>query len=346
MSQEAEEKTLPASDKKLRDARRKGQVSHSRDLVSGFTFLAVLAYLYFAWPMLLDHLLQLVQTVTTQGGAFDDISMRAVRHTFSVLMIVTLPLVGIVIVLAIVFGMLSTFGPVFSFEPVKPQFDNINPAKGLQKILSLRNVIEFAKSLIKVVLLAGLFAVVLASSLQPLFDAPGCGQTCLGPTVMAVLVPLCSAAALAFVAIGVIDVPLQRWLFLRDMRMTVSEYKRENKDLEGNPLIRQEQRRQRRQAVLRPIRLGVKNAVIVFVSADRAVALRYIKGETPVPAVVAKGKGFAASELVAQAREAGIVVAEDAAIAEALFEGAPMGSYIKQDMFAPVVRHLSRNGLT
>lgn len=346
MAEDAEEKKLPASDKKLRDARRKGQVPQSRDLVSGFTLFAALAYLYFAWPTLFTRVSDLVQTVTMPGEPFGDASLRAIRHSFSLLMLATLPLVGIVLVLTVAFGMLGTFGPVFSFEPLKPQFDHINPAKGLQKILSLRNVIEFAKGLAKVVLLASLFVFILMAWLQPLFDAPGCGPSCLEPIIMAVLTPLGIAAALAFVVIGVIDVPIQRWLFLRDMRMTTTEYKREHKDLEGDPLIRHEQQRQRRQAVTQPAKLGVRNAVIVFVTGDRAVALRYIKGETPVPTVVGKGQGRAADEMAAQARQAGIPVVDDATVAEPLFERANTGTYIGQDMFSPVVRHLVRHGLT
>ncbi|TIL95374.1 MAG: EscU/YscU/HrcU family type III secretion system export apparatus switch protein [Mesorhizobium sp.] len=346
MVEEAEEKKLPASDKKLRDARRKGQVSQSRDLASGFTLFAALGYLYFAWPMLFGHLSELVQTVTTPGDSFVEVSLQAIRHSLSLLMLATLPLVGIVVVLAVVFGMLGTFGPVFSFEPLKPQFDHINPAKGLQKILSLRNVVEFTKGLAKVVLLAGLFAFLLIAWLQPLFDAPGCAPSCLEPIIKAVLTPLGIAAALAFVVIGVIDVPIQRWLFLRDMRMTTTEYKREHKDLEGDPLIRHEQQRQRREAVMQPAKLGVKNAVIVFVSGDHAVASRYVRGETPVPTVVGKGQGRAADEMTAQARQAGIPVIEDAAVAGPLFENTNTGAYIGQEMFSPVVRHLVRLGLT
>ncbi|TGV29303.1 translocation protein in type III secretion system, RhcU, partial [bacterium M00.F.Ca.ET.168.01.1.1] len=100
------------------------------------------------------------------------------------------------------------------------------------------------------------------------------------------------------------------------------EYKREQKDLEGDPLIRHEQQRQRREVVLQSAKLGVKNAVIVFVSGDLAVALRYVKGETPVPAVVGKGQGRIAHEIMAQARQSGIPVVVDAAVAGSLFERA------------------------
>lgn len=176
---------------------------------------------------------ELVQTVTASDGSFQRISLRAIRHSFSLLMLVTAPLVGIVVVLTIAFGMIGTFGPVLSFEPLKPQFDHINPVKGLQKMFSLRNVVEFLKGVAKLFLLAGVFAFILMAWLQPLFDTPACGPTCIEPIVKAVLLPLGTAAALAFVVIGILDVPLQRWLFLRDMRMTTAEYKREHKDLEG-----------------------------------------------------------------------------------------------------------------
>jgi type III secretion protein U len=346
MAEEAEEKKLPASEKKLRDARRKGQVSQSRDLVTGFTLLAALAYLYFIWPMVSEHLSELVQTVTASDGSFQQISLRAIRHSFSLLMLVTAPLVGIVVVLTIAFGMIGTFGPVLSFEPLKPQFDHINPVKGLQKIFSLRNVVEFLKGVAKVFLLAGVFAFILMAWLQPLFDTPGCGPSCIEPTIKAVLLPLGTAAALAFVVIGILDVPLQRWLFQRDMRMTTTEYKREHKDLEGDPMIRHEQQRQRREAVMQPAKLGVKNAVIVFTAGDRAVALRYVKGETPVPTVVGKGQGRMADDILAQARATGIPVVVDATVAEPLFETSNTGTYIGQEMFSPVVRHLVRHGLT
>lgn len=346
MAEEAEEKQLPASDKKLRDARRKGQVSQSRDLIAGFTLLAALAYLFFIWPTVSEHLSELVQTVTASNGLFGEISMRAIRHTIALMFLVTAPLAGIVTVFTLVFGVIATSGPVFSFEPVKPQFDHINPAKGLKKIVSLRNVIEFAKGLAKVVFLSCLFVAILLAWLQPLFDTPGCGETCVEPMIKSVLTPLGIAAALGFIVIGLIDVPLQRWLFRRDMRMTRTEFKREHKDLEGDPLIRQELQRQRREAVARPLRLGLKNAVLVFVAGDRMVALRYVSNETPVPVVVAKGQGRIADGMIGEARRLAIPVVEDAALVEPLFERTGVGAYIGEDLFSPVVRHLVRHGLT
>lgn len=346
MADEAEEKRLPASDKKLRDAKRKGQASQSRDFVSGFGLCAALAYVYLVWPGASAHFSELVETITDYNVPFAEILPRSARHAFFLLMYITVPMVAIVIAVTLLFGMLSTLGPVFSFEAIKPQFDHINPAKGLQKIMSLRNVVEFVKGLVKLVFLTALFVVILVQWLQPLFDAPGCGIGCMAPMLWGVLVPVGVSAALAFLAIGILDMPLQRWLFLRDMRMTTTEYKREHKDMEGDPLIRQEQRRQRREAVQLPARLGVQGAVVVFTGDELAVGLRYIRDETPVPVVVAKGQGRAALDMIAQSRAASIHIVQDASLAQDLFQKTSTGSYIGQNMFSPVVRHLVRLGLT
>ncbi|TIS76434.1 MAG: EscU/YscU/HrcU family type III secretion system export apparatus switch protein [Mesorhizobium sp.] len=347
MSEEAEEKSLPASHKKLREARRKGQVPLSRDLISGFTLFAALAYLYFIWPTVWNYLDELIEIVAeTANGSFWETIGRAARHAIVALFVVLGPMVGVVVVVTLVFGMIATYGPVLSFESLKPKFDNISPAKGLKKIASLRNFIEFVKGLAKVVVLTSLFVAMLLSWLQPLFDAPSCDEFCIQHMIIAVLTLLGFAGALAFVVIGIIDVPIQRWLFLRDMRMTKTEYRREYKNLEGDPLIRQELHRQRRETVSNPVKLGLKNAVLVIVERDRLVALRYVKGETQIPVVVAKGQDRIADVMAAEAKRLAIPIVEDHSLARPLFDTTRTGGFIDQDHFLPVIGHLVRLGLT
>jgi type III secretion protein U len=163
--------------------------------------------------------------------------------------------------------------------------------------------------------------------------------------ILAVLAQLGFVGALAFVVIGIIDVPIQRWLFLRDMRMTKTEYRREYKDLEGDPLIRQELQRQRRETVSNPVKLGLKNATLVIVERDLLVALRYVKGETPIPMVVAKGQGRIADVMTAEAKRLAIPIAEDPSLAGPLFDTTRTGGFIHQDLFVPTIGHLVRLGL-
>jgi type III secretion protein U len=343
--EESEEKTLPASQKKLQDARRKGKVSTSKDLVSGFTMLAAVLYLLNEWPTMRDRVVQLINVVSTSTDRpFAEALQRAVYGTVDVLVMTTVPLVVVVFAVGVMMGMLATLGPVFSFENVKLQFDHINPMQGAKRIFSSRSLIEFVKSLAKVAVLTAAFWAVLRGFIPPLFQAPSCGESCLGPLVISTLQPLAVTAVIAFVVIGVLDMPLQRHLFLREMRMTQTEKKRELKDLEGNPLIKRERRRIQSMLAARQVRKGVRYAVVVIAHEDRVVGLRYHREEAPVPLIVSKGRGRAGDEMLAEARRLGIPVVEDASMVDGLI-GTAIGDRIPQDLYTAVARLLVRFGV-
>jgi type III secretion protein U len=345
MADESEEKTLPASQKKLTDARRKGQTSNSKDLVSGFTLLAAVLYLLFRWPMMRDRLVQLIDVVsaaTEQPST--EAWQRAVYSTIDVLVTATVPLLGVVCAVAVVMGMAATQGPVFSFESVKLQFDHVSPMKGAKRIFSTKNVIEFGKSLAKVIVLTAAFWSVLRGFIGPLFQTPSCGEACLGQMVVSTLQPLAVTAVIAFVIIGVLDMPLQRHLFLKEMRMSRTELKRERKDIDGNPLIKSERRRIQSMLAKRKVRKGVRHAGVVIAHEDRVVGLRYHREEAPVPLIVSKGRGQAGDEMLAEARRLGRPVVQDASLVDQLI-GLAIGDRIPQETYTPVARLIQRFGL-
>jgi len=341
---DSEEKTLPASQKKLTDARRKGQVSNSKDLVSGFTMLAAVLYLLYQWPKMRDRLVELINVVSTSTERpFAETWQRAVYSTIDVLMMTTVPLLVLVFAVAVVMGMAATRGPVFSFESVKLQFDHISPMKGAKRIFSSRGVIEFVKSLVKVVVVAATFWIVLRGYIPPLFQIPACGENCLGQMVIATLQPLVITAVIAFVVIGVLDMPLQRHLFLREMRMSLTEKKREMKELEGNPQIKAERRRLQFMFALKKVRKGVQHAAFVVTQEDRVVGLLYHREEAPVPLICSKARGQAGDEMVAEARSLGIPVFEEASLVDMLI-GHPIGDRIPPEAYTDVARVLVRSG--
>jgi type III secretion protein U len=345
MADESEEKTLPASQKKLTDARRKGQTSNSKDLVSGFTLLAAVLYLLFRWPMMRDRLIQLIDVVsaaTEQPST--EAWQRAVYSTIDVLVTATVPLLVVVCAVAVVMGMAATQGPVFSFESVKLQFDHVSPMKGAKRIFSTKNVIEFGKSLAKVVVLTAAFWSVLRGFIGPLFQTPSCGEACLGQMVVSTLQPLAVTAVIAFVIIGVLDMPLQRHLFLKEMRMSRTELKRERKDIDGNPLIKSERRRIQSMLAKRKVRKGVRHAGVVIAHEDRVVGLRYHREEAPVPLIVSKGRGQAGDDMLAEARRLGLPVVQDASLVDQLI-GLAIGDKIPKDTYTPVARLIQRFGL-
>jgi type III secretion protein U len=342
---ESEEKNLPASQKKLTDARRKGQTSNSKDLVSGFTMLAATLYLLYQWPMMRNRLVELIDIVSTSTERpFAETWPRAVYGTIDVLIMTTVPLLILVFAVAVVMGMAATGGPVFSFETVKLQFDHISPMKGAKRIFSSRNVIEFAKSLVKVVVVTVAFWTVLRGHIPPLFQTPSCGEGCLGQMVISTLQPLAVTAVIAFVVIGLLDMPLQRHLFLKEMRMSLTEKKKEMKELEGNPQIKAERRRLQFMFAAKKVRKGVRHAAVVVAQEDRVVGLLYHREEEPVPLICSKARGQAGDDMVAEARRLGIPVVEDPSLVDVLIPQA-VGDRIPPGAFTDVARLLVRFGI-
>lgn len=344
MSDQSEEKSSPASAKKLRDARRKGQVSHSRDLVGGVTLTLVFGYLVYAAPKVSDRLAGMVSIVSdAAAGPFEEVKGRVIYTAFEILLLTSVPLVAVIVVGVFLSGMASTFGPVFSFDPLIPKFDHINPAKGLERIFSVRSVVEFGKAALKVAILSAAFFMILRGAIEPLFETPICGFSCALAAAVETVKPLAVTAAVAFIVIGLVDLLVQRQLFLRDMRMTHTETKREHKDLEGDPHIRSERNRQRR-AAGQGSRLGIQHAVIAIMHGDVVVGLRYSAKETPVPLVVSKATGEAAAEMLAAARERGLAIVDNEELASALAKRHRPGDTIQPDLFRATALVLVKAG--
>ena len=344
---QSEQKSLPASDKKLRDARKKGQVSTSRDLISGCGLLAVTLYLLLYWPALRDHVLALVDLVarlTTEP--FGTAWRVAIPAAMTLVWIAVAPAIAILVLTCVTTGMIGSFGPVFSFHPLKPDADRINPAAGLKRIFSLRNVVEFAKSALKVVVLGTVFFLVLRNWLQSMFHAANCGEHCIVPLLIDALKPILVVALFAFIAIGIFDAGLQRWLFLRDMRMTKTELKRERKDTEGDPVILRERKRERvRQSTLVG-RLGLPVSTVVIAGEGEVAGLRYHRQLAPLPLIVMKARGERADAMREEASTLGIPVVFDPALAAGLVDQHALGDHLRQAFFSQVAQILVTRNLS
>jgi type III secretion protein U len=346
MSGQTEEKTLPASAHKIAQERRKGHVSNSRDLVESAVLLTAMGYLFFRWPTMRDEMLLLAGSIgDLVARPFPEIREKALDLAQATLLWSSVPLLALVCIAGVLAGMAGTLGPVFSFEPLAPKFEKINPVQGFKRIASLRNLVEIAKSFIKITILLAVLGFILPGSLQSLFEMPSCGAACVGPILLATLKPIVAAVAIVFVILGAVDVAVQYRLFLRDMRMTKTEYKRERKDVEGDPMVRGRRRGLFAEMLAQASSLGIGNAVIAVIDGDHIVGLRYKPGETALPMVVAKGRGVAGARMIARARERGIAIVQDAALVEALASRHAVGKAVARDLFRPVATILVREGI-
>ncbi|MCG5486263.1 MAG: EscU/YscU/HrcU family type III secretion system export apparatus switch protein [Sinorhizobium meliloti] len=344
MSETSEEKALPASEKKIRDARKKGQVLHSPDMVSGIVILFCTLYLFYVAPRLqvkIDVLLDEASHIYERP--FADVWYRLSTVAVYALWTTVLPILGITIVAILATNVAITRGFVFSVKPVEPDFSRVNPASGLKRLTSLKSIIEFGKALFKILALSVAFSVVFHAGLKALFQAPTCGFMCLHALFLSMFKTTAFIAIAAFIVMGTFDVFLQRWLFMREMRMTKSESKREHKDTEGDPLIRQERRKLA--GLVGATKTGLSNAALLIGDGGSgAVGIRYVRGETPVPLIACRATGAAGAAMRDQAKKKGIPLTIDVPLAADL-ERTPIGAPVPERLFQQVANALVANGL-
>lgn len=287
----SEEKSQPGSEKKIRDARKKGQVPKSQDMITALVVFSCVVYLGVTAGTLVKNVNGLIEDVSV---TFDSVNMvfaetwpGLVAKALDVLMSATFPLLIIIVFVVLMGNIIILKGVPFSAHPVKPDVKRLNPVDGFKRIFSMRNFLEFLKAIFKVLLLGTAFILVYKNSLPILFGASTCGIQCIYASFKYLFIPITITAVLAFFISGVFDLLLQKWLFSRDMRMSHSELKRERKDTDGSPEIRKERNRQRvalqassaaRGAHMASVMIGGPNSWIV--------GLRYRQGETKVPVIV------------------------------------------------------------
>ncbi|WP_122461377.1 EscU/YscU/HrcU family type III secretion system export apparatus switch protein [Pseudomonas viridiflava] len=338
MADTSEEKSQPATDKKLRDARKKGQVAKSQDLVSGVVILLCTLCIAVLLPRARAQVEALIDlTANIYIEPFADVWPRLLDHAEQIVLGITLPVVAVTVAAVILTNIVTMRGVVFSVEPVKPDIKRIHPGEGFKRIFAMRNLIEFLKGLVKVVLLALAFYIVGRQALQALMESSRCGAGCIESTFYLVLKPLVFTVLAAFLLVGAVDVLMQRWLFGRDMKMSRSEQKRERKDVDGDPLIKRERQRQRREMQALATKLGLGRAsLMIGIGGNWVVGVRYVRGETPVPVVVCRGSPEDSVQLLAQAAPLGIAVWADAGLAEQIAKRSVAGDPVPENTFQAV----------
>jgi len=338
MGETSEEKSQPATDKKLREARKKGQVAKSQDLVSGMVILACTLCISVIVPKAQAQITALIDlTAQIYIEPFAKVLPRLLDTAQQLLISLTLPVMAVTLTTVILTNLVSMRGFVFSTEPIKPDFKHINPAEGFKRIFSMRSFIEFLKGLVKVHLLAVAFYVIGRHSLQALMEASRCGAECIESTFFLILKPLVFTVLAAFLLVGAVDVLMQRWLFGREMKMTLSEQKRERKDTNGDPAIKAELRRQRQEMQALATKLGVGRAsLMIGVAGGWVIGVRYVRGETPVPVVVSKASAEEGAAMLVQASEWGIAQVRDPSLAEKIAKRAVIGDPVPDTTFQAV----------
>ena len=312
------EKTEQPTPKKLRDARKKGQVAKSKEVSGTFGLIAVLSLLWYMSDTIISTIIDMVVLPTTVYNEPFAQALKVVAHgLLEKTMTLLLPLIAVAAFAAIL-GNIMQFGFLIAGESVKPDIKKINPVEGFKKIFALKNLVEFFKSIFKIVFLSFVVYYVIYSSLVDMVNIPHCGRDCIMPVAGHLIKKLLLYAIVAFMVIAVLDYLFERYNFMKQNRMTKDEVKREHKESEGSPEIKVK-RRELHQEILNQAENTGKSDVVIKNPTHLAIGLRYRQGQTPLPMVTVKGRGGHARFIIKIAEKEGIPVLENVPLAHALF---------------------------
>jgi type III secretion protein U len=314
------EKTEEPTEKKLKDARKKGEGPKSQDVNAAAGLVAMLVCLVAAGDSLVEQLGRALLLAMEPGVAVRSnaellaVMVDQLRAAF----MAVLPLLAV----SVGAGLLAAFAQVgmnVSFEPVSPNFDKLNPAEGLKKLFSVRSLIDFIKMVIKAAVL-GVVVWLMVRDLVPLLVGSAYyAPAAIGVLAWKVLLKLMAAGTLVFIIIGPVDWGIQQWLFRRDQKMTKDDVKREHKEAEGDPQLKGHRRELAREMATSPPEKRVPGATVVVTNPTHyAVALRYDRNETQLPIVVAKGMDAEALRIRAIAEQHHVPIVGNPPLARAL----------------------------
>ena len=344
MADSAQDRKLPASKRKIDKARSEGQVARSRDLGHFGAITAGVAVLAMLAPELSDWLARLL----ADGLRFDHALVsrpEAMAERLLVLalkmMTVLLPLFGAMLAVALAAGVLSG-GWNFTLHALQPNFGKLDPLEGLKRVFSGGQLTDTLKACLLAVLLGGAGAMYLRQQwtrhaellAMPLPAALAAG----GSLLQGGLLLLCGVLA----AFALVDVPLQRQMLLRRLRMSAEEMKKEFKEVEGNGEIKARVRARMRELASRRMLAAVPLADLVVMNPSHyAVALKYDETKMGAPRVVAKGADLLAMKIRDLAREAKVPVLQAPPLARALYAHTEVDQEIPARLFSAVAQVLA-----
>jgi flagellar biosynthetic protein FlhB len=340
----AEDRNLPASEKRIKDAREEGRVARSKELASFLLLGAALFGLMGLGPRLFQDSLDLM----TQGLRFDHAAIAADSSMGLRLMALTgaaviasIPILGLLLLAAIA-APLALSGWNFTLKPVMPNFAKLNPITGISRMFDKHGLIEMGKAVLIAIALAVVAVTTMMNGREEFAQLARIPlNAALANTGSMMLMSL--GAMIGVIAIAaMIDVPAQLWRHHSALKMTFEEVKRESKENDGDPHVKARIRTLQRDAARRRMMDAIPTAdVIVTNPTHFAVALAYHDGKMRAPTVVAKGADLVALRIREIAAEHNVPVMEQPALARALHRHAEIGEEVPVSLYNAVAQVLA-----
>lgn len=344
------EKTEPATQKKLDDARKKGQVAKSREIANAFGLLALFLLIKFWVGNMGTQFLELFsltynkmpEMVTFWNGYLPQQDMRVM---FQNMLLRVLVILAPIFIVALIVAFASDIWQVkwkLSPEAMKPKLSKISPISGFKRIFSVNSVVELIKSLAKIFLIGYIcysYVIKNKEKLFLLYDMPLMQAVQL---VAEMVVDMGIRISLVYMILAFADYAYQKFKFNKDMMMTKQEVKDEYKQSEGDPKVKGRIRQKMQEASRRRMMQNLPTADVVITNPTHyAVAIKYDPEEADAPIVLAKGADYLAAKIKEVAKENKIEIVENKPLARMLYANVDVGKTVPPELYQAVAEVLA-----
>lgn len=338
--EDKDSKTEEPTEKKLRDAIEKGNTPSTQEASLFASTLAFYIYLVFFVPDGVNRLSETLKDILDRpeqwriGNSADMVSLGL--HLAKEMSSMLLPAA----ILFCVFGLVQSFAqnlPQFVLDRITPKAERISIVKGFGRIYSVNGMVNFGKSLFKVVVVAIIMVMVLKNDYYRLLNSMVTDPHSIILTGYEILKKMVIVVLFSTALLAAGDYFWTNYKWHADQRMSKQEIKDEYKQSQGDPAVKGRQRSIARDRARRRMMDGVPRATLVITNPTHyAVALRYDKEESDAPIVVAKGQDLIALRIREIATENNIPIFEDVQLARSMFAQVSVDSVIPSVFYKAV----------
>ncbi|MGC3970560.1 MAG: flagellar biosynthesis protein FlhB [Pirellulales bacterium] len=344
--EDKESKTEAPTEKKLRDAAEKGNTPTSREVSIFASALAFYVYLVFFLP---QHLARMGETLKDIFEHPEQWTLNSSQDLVSIFLhlgieaaLLLLPAAVMFIVFGIAAASIQNL-PSFVLERIRPQISRLSPLSGFSRIYSLPGMVEFGKSLFKMLVVAIIMYLALKSDFYRALDAMFSEPESIFARLFAVIKKAMVIILFCTGALVAVDVFWTRHKWFTDLKMTKQEVKEEMKQAQGDPIVKARQRSVARDRARRRMIETVPRATLVITNPTHyAIALRYVQSENEAPVVVAKGQDLIALRIREIAEKNDIPIFEDPPLARSMFAQVSVDSVIPSVFYKAVAELIHR----
>ena len=319
----SQEKTEQPTPRRLRDARKKGQVYKSKDLETVVVLFACFgamlfsqAYIAGQLKKLMEESFHLVARANLQWADIYDLG----KLSLVTLIKCSLPVLMTGVITALLAGFLQV-GGIFSMDPLKPDLKKLNALENLKNMFKPKIFFELFKNLIKIFAIFLVAYSVLKGLLEPFLMTVTTDVEGIAKVGQMVTVRFVVRFLILFILIAVLDLYMQRREYIKNLKMSKEEVKREYKEDEGDPLIKGQRRQIHMEMAMGDVKQRVRTADAVITNPTHlAIAVKYDKDQMMAPQVVAKGQRLFAEYIRNLAEEFDVPIVRNIPLAWALIE--------------------------